>query len=316
MFETDRDLVAAPATIAALQVEEGINFAAVPTDPAPATFLPFGADAENGRALWIGIASDVRARTAARVRLRRVARRPARRRRSPTGGVVALPVPPAPLLRWELLDGGRVEPLEVAARRDRRTGRSGVVELALPRAGAPGAPPGSDGTDAALARASHRRGPVRWRRRRCSLVLLNAWRATAAATVRDEVLEPIGTDDRRSYRLSADAGAARLARSSTSTRATTSAKVWAAPAKPTAASTPEPSGARSTTCRSSAPTIASTCSTGHSASPDVRRRRARRARCRQGFRNVRGAPVPRRRRSRRRRRRRRDHGCSSAPHRS
>ena len=195
-FETDRDLVAAPASIAVLLTEERGVFAAVPAPPA--VFLPFGAAAETGSALWIGLDGEATPGPMVALGLD-VWAPPGAPPPVGAGGVVDLPVPPAPLLAWQILDGTALAPLQVFVDETAGLARPGVVTLALPRVWRPGTPPGSGAP------------PLRWLRLvlasgryeappRLRSVLLNAVPATAAVTVRDEVLEPIG-DDRRHYRL-------------------------------------------------------------------------------------------------------------------
>jgi predicted phage baseplate assembly protein len=115
-------------------------------------------------------------------------------------------LPPAPLLRWDVLDGGRFVPAEVV--RDGTNGfrASGTVELRVPRTWAPGRPQAS------------RPGPAsRWLRLQLAIgafappvpvlsgLRLNMVSATAARTIFDEPLEPIldqTTTARRKMRLS------------------------------------------------------------------------------------------------------------------
>ena len=171
-------------------VEEDGRFTAVPADP-PATFLPFGEEAENGRALWIGVDGNALLGPQLTVGFD-VSPQPGTPPPVAVGGVAPLPLPPGPLLGWQLLDGTTLQPLEVLFDETASLGRSGIVELALPRAWTPGAPPGSGAPT------------LRWLRVRVvsgafpvapelASVLLNCTTASAAITVRDEVLEPIVT---------------------------------------------------------------------------------------------------------------------------
>jgi predicted phage baseplate assembly protein len=197
-FETDRDLVAAPVTIAALLVEAGGDFTPVPSNPPPPTFLPFGVEAETGRALWIGLAGD--APLGPKLALGfGVWAPPGAPPPVAAGGVVDLPVPPGPLLQWHLLDGATLQPLEALFDETDGLGHTGVIELALPRVWRSGTPPGSGAPRLRWLRLGVAAGRYGAPPRLQSL-LLNCVPATAAVTIRDEVLEPIDPDG-RSYRL-------------------------------------------------------------------------------------------------------------------
>jgi predicted phage baseplate assembly protein len=109
-------------------------------------------------------------------------------------------VPPPPLLRWELRDGGIWRPLEVALDETGGLVRSGVIELELPRSWRAGV----------LARLSAT--PLRWLRLSIvfgrypsppslRFILLNVVPAMAARTIRDEALEQVPGSDGRQYRL-------------------------------------------------------------------------------------------------------------------
>lgn len=200
VFETDRDLFVAPATIAQLFGQEpglfrnlGAPSPDAPIDPT-VSFLPFGRNAQAGCALLIGLAGS----STPTVRLSLgigVFAPPGAPPPIAAGGVVPLPTPAPPLLRWEILDGGSFVALEIELDETNGLSRSGIVELRLPSTWRPGVPPGLDGTD-----------PLRWLRLRIALggfdpapalvfVRVNTVPATAATTLRDEVLEQIDARD-------------------------------------------------------------------------------------------------------------------------
>jgi len=120
-----------------------------------------------------------------------------------SGGLEPLPVPPGPLLSWEILDGGSFKQLEII--RDETGGlvRSGVIELALPKQWRVGPrPAGLEGDK-----------PLRWLQLRIlfgqyrddptlSFIKLNMVAAIAARTIRDEVLQPVPNSRGRVLRLS------------------------------------------------------------------------------------------------------------------
>src|SRR5262249_11516345 len=162
---------------------------------------PFGARALAGSALWIGLAGDVVPGPTLSLGIR-VTAPPGAPPPVPAGGVMPLPVPPPPTLRWEVLDGTSTIPADVIIDETGGLLRSGVVELQLPGRWRPGRPEGLAGEQ-----------PLRWLRLRIvhgqypaspqlSFVQLNVTRALAARTIRDEVLEPVPNSDGRRWRLS------------------------------------------------------------------------------------------------------------------
>jgi predicted phage baseplate assembly protein len=201
-FETDSDLYAAPATVAEMHVLDGGLFREVtkkPDDPTPV--LPFGNSPEAGQALLLGLDGNVAPGPQLALGVR-VAAPPGAPPPVPLGGLMPLPVPPAPLLQWEAFTGGAFEAVRVL--RDETGGlvRSGVVELRAPAAWPAGRPPGLAG-----------KVPLRWLRLRIvngryaeppSLLFIrtNMVGATAARTLRNEVLEPVPGSGGRRMRLS------------------------------------------------------------------------------------------------------------------
>jgi predicted phage baseplate assembly protein len=205
VYETEQDLFATPATIGALAVQRAGSLELLPLGPSGPgrPFPPFGDEPEPGNALWVGLSGTASPFPLLSLGFVVDAAPPAP---AEAGGFVPLPVPPAPLLRWDVLDGGRFVPAEVV--RDETGGlrASGSVDLRLPRAWAPGRPPVS------------RPGPaLRWLRLRIahgsfaapapvvSGLRLNLVAATASRTITDEPLEPIQDQTvtaRRRMRLS------------------------------------------------------------------------------------------------------------------
>jgi predicted phage baseplate assembly protein len=205
IFETDQDLFATPATLGAVAVQRGGAVEPIPLGPAGPSrgFEPFGRDPAPGNALWLGLTGTTGPFPSLSLGFV-VAADPATPVAS--GGLVPLPLPPAPLLRWDVLDGGRFVPAEVE--RDETGGlrSSGTVRLRVPRTWAPGSPS-----------AARPGPPLRWLRLRIahgaftppapvlSGLRLNVVSATAARTFRNEPLEPIQdptTPARRRMRLS------------------------------------------------------------------------------------------------------------------
>ncbi|CAL9614215.1 putative baseplate assembly protein [Streptomyces sp. enrichment culture] len=189
VFETDQDLYATPATLAALAVEEGGTLQTVPPGPAgPSRPFPlFGRDPEPGDSLWIGLAGTASPHPRLTFGLVVAGAPPA-----PAVSGAAVPPSPAPLLRWDVLDGTRLVPAEVVRDSTAAFRTSGTLELRVPRSWAPGRPPGA-----------RTRPPLRWLRVRIAHgafgrpapvltgLRLNTVTATAARTVRDEPLQPV-----------------------------------------------------------------------------------------------------------------------------
>ncbi|HEX6354198.1 putative baseplate assembly protein [Actinophytocola sp.] len=208
IYETDQDLYATPATIGAIAVQRAGTVEPIPLGPSGPgrAFPPFGLDPHPGNALWLGLAGDASPFPLLSLGFVVDAAPPTP---AASGGLapLPLPLPPAPLLRWDVLDGGRFVTAEVV--RDGTGGlrASGTVELRLPRTWAPGNPS-----------AARPGPPMRWLRLQIangsfappppvlSGLRLNVVPATAARTFLDEPLEPIldpsTTTARRRMRLS------------------------------------------------------------------------------------------------------------------
>jgi predicted phage baseplate assembly protein len=206
IYETDRDLFATPATLGAIAAQRAGTLDPVPLGPAGPgrPFPPFGRDPQPGSALWLGLAGTASPFPSLSLGFVIAAAAPAP---VTSGGLTPLPAPPTPLLRWDVLDGGRFVPVEVV--RDDTAGlrRSGAVELRVPHAWVPAGPPAA------------RPGPaLRWLRLQVvqgtftvapplvSGLRLNVVAATAARTILDESPEPVqdpaAPTTRRRFRLS------------------------------------------------------------------------------------------------------------------
>jgi hypothetical protein len=192
IFETERAVVATPATVAAVAV--GVQGVVSAVDPALAGFTAFGPAPAPGDALWIGLLLPPGAASPApSLSLALV---PAATAGTPPPPVTAGGVPPpaaapAPLVSWAILDDGDVVPATLL--RDETGGLSsgGIVELGVPAQWRPGYPPGSFGLPqllwlrAMLEYGQNPSPPV------FSAVLLNVARAPASRTIRDEPLVPL-----------------------------------------------------------------------------------------------------------------------------
>jgi hypothetical protein len=189
VFETERSIFAAPARIAELHQQQGSFFLAL--DPAgEAPVLPFGARPRPGNALLLGLSGEATPGPSLTLGIG-VAHPAAPPPPVPAGGTFPLPVPAAPFLRWEILDGTVFQPVEVTLDQTGGLIRSGIIELRLPPRWRPGRPDGLDGDKA-----------LRWLRLRflsgrldrppaLSLVALNLAAATAVRTFRNEILAPV-----------------------------------------------------------------------------------------------------------------------------
>jgi predicted phage baseplate assembly protein len=194
VFETTRALWAAPAVLAEMHVQENgvIRRIAIPAGDAAAPFEPFGRRAEAGRALYLGFSTnDDGVRLTNRLTLGvAIDAPPGSPPPVPAGGVSGLPLAALPFLRWELLDGARWKPLEVALDQTGGLFRSGVVEIELPASWRPGNLPRRSGP------------PLRWLRMgilygryaeppSLRAIWLNVVPAIAARTIRDEALDAV-----------------------------------------------------------------------------------------------------------------------------
>lgn len=188
IFETERAVMATPATLSAVAVSVSGVVSAV--DPALAGFTAFGLVPAAGNALWIGLALPPGVNSPApSLSLALV---PAATAGTPppvaAGGVPPSAAVPAPLVSWAILDGSAIVPAKLL--RDETGGLSsgGIVELGVPAQWRPGRLPGSAGLPellwlrALLEHGQYPSPPV------FSAVLLNVARALASRTIHNEPL--------------------------------------------------------------------------------------------------------------------------------
>jgi len=203
VFETQRDLMAAPAKIKEIQIQLESLFRS--HDPEAtgdeSRFLPFGDRPGRRRGLFIGLSGEVTPGPTISLGIR-VASPPGAPPPVTSGGLAPLPVPPAPLLEWSILDGDSYESAEVVADETGGLMHSGVIELSVPRQWRRGRPAGLPGDP-----------DLRWLRLRIafgqyskppelSSIRLNMVRALAARTIFNEVLLPVPNSRNRRMRLS------------------------------------------------------------------------------------------------------------------
>ena len=189
IFETERDLLAAPAKIVEMHVLQDNLFQSI--DPQTETgFLPFGSQPEPGRAFFIGLETAIAPGPTISLGIR-VAAPPDAPPPLAAGGVAPLPVAFAPQLEWSVLDGTSFLPAEIVLDQTGGLIHSGVVELQLPRQWRVGRPAGLGGN-----------APLRWLRLEIVFgsfaagpvlgsVKLNMVAASAARSIFNEALEPL-----------------------------------------------------------------------------------------------------------------------------
>ncbi len=141
IFETERDLNAAPAKIAELHSQSDNLFQSIDPSAAGPGFSPFGRQPKPGSALLIGIAGSIAPSVTISIGIR-VASPPGAPPPIPSGGVAPLPVPPGPRLEWSVLDGTKFVPTEIIIDETGGLIHSGVIELQLPRQWRVGRPAG------------------------------------------------------------------------------------------------------------------------------------------------------------------------------
>ena len=192
IFETNADLYAVPGKIQEMYaLEKGFYRAIDPTtDNVP--FQPFGRSPRPGAAFFIGISANPDVVLGPKLSLGIQVQGPAGQPPPvSTGGIAPLPLPLAPLLRWDVLDGTNYNQVDVLTDETGGLLESGVVTLALPDEWNPGIPQGSPDTT-----------PLFWLRLQITYgeypqapvllsVKLNMVRATAVQTFYNEVLTPV-----------------------------------------------------------------------------------------------------------------------------
>jgi hypothetical protein len=190
IFETNDDVYAMPGTIQELYAfGRGVYRSIDPTQTS-IPFFPFGASPAPGLAFFIGLPAGVSPgpRISFGIQVQGPTGQPPP---VSTGGVALLPLPLAPLLQWDVLDGNTFREATVITDETSGLVQSGVVTLGLPDTWNPGIPPGAADTV-----------PLLWIRLQILYgsypeppVLLsvqgNVVRATALQTFTNEVLMPV-----------------------------------------------------------------------------------------------------------------------------
>jgi predicted phage baseplate assembly protein len=190
IFETNSDLYAAPG-----KIQEMYAFAHGLYDPIPpaanASFQPFGANPRPGLAFLIGLSAAPRVIVGPQISLGFQVQGLVGQPPVASGGVVPLPAPLTPLLRWDVLDGAQYQQAEIVTDETNGLAQSGVITLRLPVEWNPGIPSGAPDTAPLLwlrlqiVYGSYPVAPV------LTDVQLNVVRATADQTIYNEVLTPL-----------------------------------------------------------------------------------------------------------------------------
>lgn len=208
VFETLSDVYVTPGSVESSFTDTGgfmtsVDLVAGVDDPAATPVEPFGGKPEAGNALLVGISGEVVApsqKLSLAVQISVPTGMPPAVSR---GGAAPLSTPPPPKLVWEILDGGRFVPVELILDETLSLTQSGAIELRLPSRWRPGTPAGIAAPDGT---------PFRWFRTRLFSgeyesaprilwLAINAVRAVAETTIRDEVLLPVPGSKRRRMQL-------------------------------------------------------------------------------------------------------------------
>ena len=203
-FETDQSIYVAPAEIAQviLRDQKGtVEIDAKEVTGGTATFLPFGRRPRAGNAIYIGLSGTVVPYPFVTLGVA-VAAPPGAPPPASAGTVAETPAAVIPVLQWEVLDQSRFEPAEVVEDETGGLVRSGLVTLRVPRRWRTGRVPGVPDAN-----------ELRWIGLRVfhgayasppqlRFIGLNVVRASAARTIRNEVLLPVADGENRRYRLS------------------------------------------------------------------------------------------------------------------
>jgi predicted phage baseplate assembly protein len=191
IFETNDDLYAAPGTIQEIYVYERGFYRPVTVPVSGTPFQPFGNNPSAGTAFFIGLSvapgETVGPQISFAIQVQGAVMQPP----VATGGVVPLPTPLAPLLKWDILNGGQYQEATVFSDETNGLVQGGVITLTLPDTWNPGIPAGALDTT-----------PLLWLRLQIVYgaypvaptltdVQLNVVRATAVQTIYDEVLTPV-----------------------------------------------------------------------------------------------------------------------------
>jgi predicted phage baseplate assembly protein len=192
IFETDADLSAAPGTLQELYALEHGFYRAIDPAQTKVPFMPFGKNPKPGLAFFIGILAAPTALIGPTISLGFEVQGPLGQ--APpvsSGGLAPAPVPLAPALQWDVLDGATYREARVRTDETGGLSQSGVVTLELPSTWRPGIPAGAPDT-----------APLFWLRVQIlygsyptppllSSVKLNLVRATAVQSFYNEVLMPV-----------------------------------------------------------------------------------------------------------------------------
>jgi len=201
IFETERDLNAAPAKIAEMSSQNNNLFEKIDVADDGPPFSPFGKEPKPGAAFLIGISSTIEPSATLSLGIR-VASPPGAPPPIPSGGVAPLPVPPGPRLEWSILDGAKFVPTEIVIDETGGLIHSGVIELQVPRQWQVGRPRGLEGKDMLrwlrleIASGTFQQPPL------LRSIKLNMVRALAARSIFNEALEPIPASRNRQFSLS------------------------------------------------------------------------------------------------------------------
>ncbi len=130
IFETDYSFTAVPFTIGDLFVQKGTVFS--PIDSKAPSWLPFGKEARAGWSLCIGLQSTRTLEVNALSIGIEVAQAPGAPPPASAGGLTPLPVPPPPVLQWEIHDGSSFKPAELLRDDTSNLAHSGVMVLRIP----------------------------------------------------------------------------------------------------------------------------------------------------------------------------------------
>ncbi len=192
VFETERSLVALPGKIQRVASIEGSavrDLTALNDDPV-LSYFPFGTTPRVGWALLLGLSTEAEPGPSLTLGIGLTAPSTGPTPAS-SGALYPAPTGPSVELVWEALDGGQWLTAVPVRDETNRLAHSGVVELALPnrfRKGTPGEAPAAPllrWLRVRIASGSFSRPPA------FDFVRMNAVRATAGRTVRDEVLAQI-----------------------------------------------------------------------------------------------------------------------------
>jgi len=191
IFETNDDLYAAPGTIQEVYAFDSGLYQSIDISTPGTPFQPFGTNPRTGLAFFIGLEATPNETVGPQISLGFQVQGPSGQAPIATGGVVPLPAPLSPLLRWSVLNGREFQDAQVVNDETNGLVQSGVVTLNLPDTWNPGIPPGCLDTTPLLwlrldiLYGSYPVPPV------LTDVELNVVRSTAVQTFYNEVLMPV-----------------------------------------------------------------------------------------------------------------------------